>query len=367
MNRGLVITPRIEVDLGAIEDNTRFLVGKLARRGIDVTGVTKATLGSPDVAKAMVRGGVKRLGDSRVENLEALREAGLRVPMMMLRSPAPEWADRTVRSADFSLVSDLDVVAALSAAAGKRAVTHGIVLMVELGDLREGVMVADALDAARTISRTRHLTLAGLGANFACRSGVIPGDDQMQQLGAIAATMRSMFGVPGPLFSGGNSANLGWALGRGRVGAINDLRLGESILLGLDPLTRKPIPGLRTDAFAVVGSVIESLSKPAAPWGTRAQGAFGAVAAPTARGTIVQTIVALGRQDVDPEGLVPPAGIRVLGASSDHLVLETPARLAAGTEVRFGVDYSSLMRAMTSPFIAERLLPVPSPVDAVTA
>src|SRR4029078_6299147 len=156
-------------------------------------------------------GGVKRLGDSRVENLEAMREAGVRVPLVMLRSPVPEWADRTVRSADFSMVSDLDVVTALSVAAGKRAVTHGIVLMVELGDLREGVMVADALDAARTISRTRHLSLAGLGANLACLSGVIPVDDQMQQLGAVAGTMRSLFGVPTPLFSGGNSANLGWA------------------------------------------------------------------------------------------------------------------------------------------------------------
>ncbi|MCR6712312.1 MAG: alanine/ornithine racemase family PLP-dependent enzyme [Demequina sp.] len=357
-----MITPRIEVDLAAIEQNARTLVSRLARRGIAVTGVTKATLGSPDIAKAMIRGGVKRLGDSRVENLEALREAGVRVPLVLLRSPAPEWADRAVSSADFSLVSDLDVVTALSVAAGKRALTHGIVLMVELGDLREGVMVADALDAARTISRTRHLKLAGLGTNLACLSGVIPGDDQMQQLGAVAGTMRSLFGTSTPLFSGGNSANLGWALGRGRVGAINDLRLGESILLGLDPLTRTPIPGLRTDAFAVVGSVIESLSKPAAPWGHRAQSAFGAVAAPTARGSIIQTVVALGRQDIDPDGLTPPPGFRVLGASSDHLVLETPTRLPAGTEIRFGVDYSALMRAMTSPFVAERLIPV-----AVTA
>jgi len=353
-----MIAPRIEVDLVAIEHNTRFLVSRLWRKGIAVTGVTKATLGSPDIAKAMVRGGVKRLGDSRIENLEALREAGLRVPMVLLRSPSPEWADRAVHSADITLVSDLDVVTALSAAAGKRAVTHGIVLMIELGDLREGVMIADALDAARTISRTRHLTLAGLGTNLACRSGVIPGREQMQQLGAVAGTMSTLFGTQPTLVSGGNSANLGWALGREPTGAINDLRLGEAILLGLDPLTRAPIPGLRTDAFAVVGSVIESLDKPASPWGARAQNAFGEVAASTARGTIVQTVVALGRQDVDPDGLTPPTGTRVLGSSSDHLVLETPTRLAAGTEVRFGVDYSALVRAMTSPFIAERLIRV---------
>lgn len=364
-----MITPRIEIDLGAIEHNTRVLASRLQRRGMGVTGVTKATLGSPDVAKAMLRGGATRLGDSRIENLEALREAGIREPLVLLRSPAPEWADNVVGTANISFVSDLDVVTALSVAAGKVAATHGIVLMVELGDLREGMMVADVLDAARTISRTRHLVLAGVGANLACRAGVIPGDDQMQQLGGVASAVKSMFGVAVPLISGGNSANLGWALGRGRVGAINDLRLGESILLGLDPLTRTPITGLRTDAFTLVAPVIESLTKPAAPWGARAQSAFGAVPATTGSGSIVQTIVALGRQDTDPDGLTPPVGVHVLASSSDHLVLETPARLASGTEVRFGVDYSALMRAMTSPFVAERLMPaaVPVPAEAASA
>ncbi len=351
-----MITPRIEVDLSAIEHNARQLVTRLAKRGISVTGVTKATLGSPEVAKAMIRGGVTRLGDSRLENLEALREAGIRVPLVLLRAPAPAWADRTVAVAGTSLVSDLDIVTALSVAAGRRAVTHGIVLMVELGDLREGIMVADVLDAARVISRTRHVALAGLGTNLACRSGVVPGDDQMQQLSGVASTIASKFGVPVPIISGGNSANLSWAFGQGRVGSINDLRLGEAILLGIDPLTRKPIEGLRTDAFTVVAPVIESLTKPSAPWGVRDQGAFGTSAKLRDRGVIVQTIVALGRQDVDPEGVVPPVGMSVLAASSDHLILETPSRLAAGTSVRFGVDYSALLRAMTSPFVEERLV-----------
>lgn len=350
------MSPRVEIDLTAIEHNARELVTRLGKRGIGVTGVTKATLGSPEVANAMLRGGVKRLGDSRIENLEALREAGIRVPMTLLRAPAPDWADRAVVAAEASLVSDLDIVTALSVAAGKRAYNHGIVLMVELGDLREGLMAADVLDAARIISRTRHVSLAGLGANLACRSGVIPGDDQMQQLSGLATTIASKFGTPTPIITGGNSSNLGWALGSGRVGGINDLRLGESILLGVDPLTREPIEGLRTDAFTVVAPVIESLHKPSAPWGMRGRSAFGAVRPARDRGTIIQTIVAIGRQDTDAEGLTPPVGMSVLASSSDHLVMETRTVLPAGTEVRFGVDYSALLRAMTSPFVAERIV-----------
>lgn len=364
-----MISPRIEIDLAAIESNTHELVNALSRRGISVTGVTKATLGSPEVARAMLRGGARRIGDSRIENLEALTDDGIRAPLLLVRSPAPDQAERAVACASVSLVSDMDVVTALSVAAGKRALNHGIVLMVELGDLREGVMTTEVLDLARKISRTRHVTLVGLGTNLACRAGVIPGDAQMRELSALVTLLAGRLGVPMAHVTGGNSANLGWALGGGEVGRINDLRLGEAILLGVDPLTRLPLDGLRTDAFTVVGAVIESREKPVASWGATALSAFGAIpvvggevalaSAPRDRATRIQTLVSLGRQDVDPDGLTPPVGVTVLAASSDHLVLETPAPLPAGTELRFGVDYSALLRAMTSPFVSERLVTAP--------
>ena len=88
------------------------------------------------------------------------------------------------------------------------------------------------------------------------------------------------------------------------------------------------------------------------PWGDRTVDSFGGTPAAVDRGTIVQTLVSLGRQDVELEGLIAPDGITVLGASSDHLVLETPHRLRPGTELRFQVGYSGLLRAMTSPYVA---------------
>ena len=67
-------------------------------------------------------------------------------------------------------------------------------------------------------------------------------------------------------------------------------------------------------------------------------------------------MLALGIQDVDPAGLTPPAGITIVGASSDHLVIEADQPLAVGEELRFGLDYSALLRAMTSPFIQRHCL-----------
>ena len=71
------------------------------------------------------------------------------------------------------------------------------------------------------------------------------------------------------------------------------------------------------------------------------------------RGDVSQTILAIGRQDTDPSGLRPPEGIDVLGASSDHLLLESDRCLSIGAEVAFQVDYSAMLRAMTSPFVSK--------------
>jgi predicted amino acid racemase len=66
--------------------------------------------------------------------------------------------------------------------------------------------------------------------------------------------------------------------------------------------------------------------------------------------------VALGHQDVDPAGLTAPAGMTIVGASSDHLLIDAGAtRPAVGSEITFGLNYSALVRAMTSPFVARRL------------
>jgi predicted amino acid racemase len=351
-----VSAPRLEVDLGAVTHNTRTLVDLLARRGIRVTGVTKAALGSPDVAAAMLAGGASGLGDSRVENLARLRPAdGVPpdVPLTLIRSPMLSQADDVVRIATTSLFTEARTLDALSDAAGRRGTRHDVVLMVELGDLREGVPAAELVDLARSVRRHAGLRLAGIGTNLACQSGVVPGPRAMGELSLLAEQVEVACGHPLTVVSGGNSASLGWALGTDDVGRVDELRLGESLLLGTDPLTRRPIDGLRTDAFALVAEIIEVQVKPAQPWGEIAQAAYGDAAARPGRGTVRQALVAVGRQDVDPDGITPPEGVVLLGASSDHLVLDVgDVQVDVGDELRFGLGYGALVRAATSPFVA---------------
>lgn len=350
-------TPRLEIDLDQIRDNVAVLVDRLAARGIGVTGVTKATMGSPSVARAFLAAGVTALGDSRIENIERMRAAGIDATMVLVRSPMLSQCDRVVAHADISLNTELDVLRALSDAAGRAGRTHQVVLMVELGDLREGIMPGNVPAVAARVTELPHLALAGLGANQACQSGSTPDAESMAELGALTTAIESHLGVRLPIVSGGNSANLGWALGPGPVGRVNTLRLGESLLLGRDPLDRSPIAGLHTAACALVAEVIECKEKPSRPWGRIGEAAFGPAPPAHDRGPTTRVILAVGHQDVDPAGLIPPAGFAVLGASSDHLVLECggpPPPI--GAELRFGLDYAALLAATTSPFVAEVFL-----------
>ena len=348
--------PRLEIDLDKIHHNALTLVERLSERGISVTGVTKATLGSPEIANAWLQAGVIGLGDSRIENIESMRRAGIAASMTLVRTPMGSQADQVVAFADVSCNTELDVIRQLSSGAQRTNRRHGIVLMVELGDLREGIMPDHLEGMVREVLCLPNLAFKGIGANLACRSGVSPDAKNMAELSALADEIDETFGARMSLVSGGNSANLDWALKGTETGRINNLRLGEAMLLGREPLHRQPIKGLHTDAFILIAEVIESKKKPSKPWGEIAQAAFGEVAPGSDVGSILQTILAIGRQDTDPTGLGPPAGIEILAASSDHLVVDSSNshdRLAVGSEISFQLNYSALLRAMTSPFITK--------------
>jgi predicted amino acid racemase len=348
--------PRLEIDLSKIQHNARVLVDLLGGRGISVWGVTKAALGLPDIARALLDAGVGGLADSRVENIQTMRRASIIADMTLIRSPMISQAALVVGSADISLNTEIEVISELSKAASAMGRQHGILLMVELGDLREGIMPADLESVVRQVLRFPNIALKGIGTNLACRCGIVPDAENMGELSKLADAIDRTFGPVISIVSGGNSSNLNWVLGGADTGRINNLRLGESILLGREPLHRKPIEGLFTDAITLVAEVIEFKVKPSRPWGEVAEAAFGAVGPLEEIGRISQAIFALGHMDTDPEGLTPPSGTKILGSSSDHLIVDSgEKRMSVGAEITFQLNYSAMIRAMVSPFIAKRI------------
>ena len=347
-------TPRLEIRLDLLTDNATSLIDRLRARGITVCAVTKVTLGSPEIAAALMAAGATSLGESRVRNVETLRRGGVDAPVLLVRSPLLSEVDRVVRVTDVSCNSELATLHRLSETAQRQRRIHGVVLMVELGDLREGLMPGSLHAAAQRVVDLPGLTLRGIGTNLACQNGVVPDVDNMGELSALADGVEQRCSVRLDIVSGGNSSNIGWALDPASdIGRVNHLRLGESILLGTDPVDRSAIEGLRPDVFTLVAEVIESQTKPSQPWGSISYTAFGDGVEPDASvRPMHRVIVALGEQDVDPTDLVPPAGFEILGASSDHLVLDAGDQVVSvGQELRFGIGYRALLRAMTSPFV----------------
>ena len=353
-----VETPRLEIHIDRIAQNAAAVISQCGSSGIQVAAVTKVMQAHPALLRALEGSGCVMLADSRIDNLKRVAEAGMGLPTMLLRAPTPCNAAEAVRWADYSLISSRETAEALSGAAGWAGLRHKVVVMVDVGDLREGVWPDRAVDVVAGIARLPHLEVAGLGTNLACFGGVVPTREKMEMLTGIRDECRSVTGHPLELVSGGNSANLPLLASGDMPDEINHLRIGDAIVLGRNVLDRSPWPGTRQDTVGLVAGVIELQRKPSVPVGETGQDAFGNTTHFTARGLRLRAICDIGRQDVAPEAIEPiDPGIEVLGASSDHLIIDvTDARspVAVGSEVRFLPSYGGLLSASTSPHIRKQ-------------
>jgi predicted amino acid racemase len=348
------MTPRIEINLAKIAHNATKLLRLFGAKGIDIMGVTKVVCGDSMIAEVLVDKGIRMLADSKLENLQKMRDAGVQAQFVLLRTPGLSEVESVVKYADISMNTELSTVQCLSAAAMKYNIQHQIILMVEMGDLREGIMPTDVEGFVRATMQMPGIKVVGIGASFACFGGIMPSEKKMEQLSWLSSIIKSQFSLSLPYVSGGNSANYNWFASAESVGNINNLRLGESIYLGCEPLERKPIPGLYTDAFTFVSEVIEAKFKPSKPYGETGQDAFGNHPQFMDKGYMRRGILGVGAQDVLVTGLNPQIDIEILGSSSDHTLLDLKqTHLKVGDEVRFSLNYGALLSAMTSPYVSK--------------
>jgi len=347
-----MLTPRIEINLEKIAHNAKALKDLYGSKGIDVIGVTKVVCGNPYIAEALVKSGIRILADSRIENIRRMLNAGVQAQFLLSRTPGLSQAEDVVKYTDISLNTELSVIEKLSTYAIDYDRPHKIILMVELGDLREGLMPSDLDNTVKRVLDIEYIELIGIGTNLACFGGVKPDEEKMGYLSSIANDIEEKFGLTLEYVSGGNSANYNWFMSTMDVGRINNLRLGESIYLGCETLFRKPIPGLYTDAMTLVSEVIESKIKPSLPYGEICQDAFGNVPEFQDKGQIRRAILGIGLQDVLLSGLTPRADIEIIGASSDHIIVDAKnIDLIVGSELKFDLNYGALLSAMTSLYV----------------
>lgn len=351
--------PEIVIDLAKITKNVEVIKRIAGPYQVDVVGVTKVFSGEPKIAAAMLAGGIRMLADSRLENLARLKRAFPDTPLMLLRQPGLSQVDETVALAEVSLNSNLEVLQALSRAALKRQESHRVILMVDMGDLREGIWPEELPQLVAQVLPLKGLRLEGLGVNLACYGGVIPTSENLGNLVELAEEMEREFGISLPVISGGNSATLA-LLQKGDVPPrVSQLRIGEGIVLGCETVNRHLLPGAFSDAFILRAEILESYDKPTIPIGSIGQDAFGEIPKFLDEGWRQRGIIALGRQDVPTEGLIlRDARLKIFGASSDHLIVDLTEApdLTVGSALEFNLSYGGLLGAMTSPFVHKRYI-----------
>lgn len=355
-----MITPYLTIDLDKITHNAVTLVELCQGQGITVTGVTKCVCGHPEVARAMLRGGVISIADSRMKNIQRLKASAIDTDTVLLRVPPLSKVDDVVQSVAISLNSELSTLKALSEAAQRHGKIHEVILMVDLGDLREGIWPDDLMPFIRKTIELRGIQIRGIGANLACFAGVIPTADNMNRLVALADDIEQTFAINLQWLSGINSSGLDLIASGQMPKRINHARIGEAILLGCETTERRPWPGTHQDAFLLYAEVLELKEKPSRPIGPCSEDAFGKRPQFAERGKMLRALLNVGREDIDPEGITPlDPRIGILGASSGYLVADVTAMgdsLAVGDELAFRLNYSALLAAMTSKYVEKHCL-----------
>lgn len=349
--------PRILIDREKVKHNTKVIAEMANDKGIAIYAVTKVYCGNTDIAKASLEGGAVGLADSRIENLKKLAEFD--IEKIMLRIPMISQAEEIVKYADISLNSEIETIKALGIEAKKNGSVHKIVLMIDLGDLREGILPEDVDKTVAAILDVEGILLYGIGVNLTCYGGVIPDDNNLGQLSDLARHIEEKFHIHLNVVSGGNSSSI-YMLEGGLPERIDNLRIGEAIVLGRETKEGLRIENTYDDAFMLEAEIVELKEKDSYPKGTIGMDAFGNKPEYVDKGKMKRAIIAVGRQDVSPSNITPvDERLEIIGASSDHMIIDvTHSNIAykVGMTMKFKLDYSSLLSLFTSEYIKKEIL-----------
>ena len=344
--------PVLKVDLDAVRTNARVVCELCAGKGIEVAGVIKFSDGDLAIAEAYSSGGCRQIASSRTVHLKRIKEEMPQIRTMLIRIPMLSETEEVAQYCDISLNSEESVLDRLNEEAAKYDKIHDVILMLDVGDRREGIMGSDRLTelAVKVENEMEHLHLLGVGSSFACASGVLPDWDNLSELAACAEQVEEAIGRELEIVSGGSSITLTLLTADKPVPQkINHLRIGGAIAnpMGIRKNRGVVIEGAREDAFEIAAEIVEIADKPSAPAGARKNWAGQTIECED-RGIRRRALVALGSQDIgDPKQLIPlDEGMEIVGGSSDHTIVdvtECGKELLPGDTISFRAFYMPLL------------------------
>ncbi len=347
--------PQLEFDLALLRSNADAVISRCRGMGIRVCGVVKGVDGLPEAARVLRAAGAEELGPSRLEQVVKCRAAGVPGPWLLIRIPGLTELPDVGALCETSLQSEWPTLLALEEECLRQNKTHRVIVMTDLGDLREGFWdKKELVDVCERVERDLpHVQLAGIGVNLTCYGSTKPTPEKMNELVGLARQVEQRIGRKLEIVSGGATSSFTLVHWGTMPAGVNHLRIGEAILLGKDLQVDwgiRDMDYLRMDALTLRAEVVEVKDKPTYPIGEFAIDAFGRKPVYEDRGIRRRAILALGRADVgELESLIPrEPGMTVIGGSSDHCIVDVedcPRRLQVGDIVEFSLCYSHMLYA----------------------
>ncbi len=354
--------PNITIDLNKLRENVEA-IGKIVKKENDYTfGVVTKGLCADDKFVDLVCNSevVDFVADSRMQNLEkfAKKARNADKKTLLLRIPMQSEIAQVVEHVDICMISEFETIRMINGEAQKAGKVQDLLLMIDLGDLREGIFFKNTDEiyaVAEEIVNLDNINLYGVGVNLTCYGAIIPKRDNLSKLVEFAKEIEKRFGIKLEMVSGGNSSSVYLMEKDDMPTGINSLRVGEACLNGNDTAYGSKFQGTFDDAFILNAEIIELKEKPSVPIGESGLDAFGKKPVYEDRGVIYRAIVAIGKQDIDTDSIEPvDSQVDVLGGSSDHVILDVTKcdrKYKLGDIVSFKVGYGSMLKAMTSPYV----------------
>lgn len=352
--------PVVEVDLKKLKHNIDEMVRRCREKGISVAGVVKGFNAIPETLRLYEESDCTQIASSRLEHLEDARNMGLKGPFLAIRIPMLSEVPDLVRLADMSLNSELTVVKAIDEECKRQGKKHSVILMADLGDLREGYWDKEEMvEAASYIENNLDkVYLAGVGTNLGCYGSINATPEKMEELISVAESIERRIGRRLDIISGGGTTSFPLVYNNTMPKRINHLRMGEGIALGKDlqDLWGLDMSFLNKNVFTLKAEIIEIKDKPSYPVGEIFVDCFGNRGEYVDRGIRKRAIVGVGKVDFALDSQLEPRtkGVEVLGSSSDHLILdieETNEGLKVGDILEFDLRYSTMVYLTSSKYV----------------
>ena len=345
-----------------LRHNYEYLDKLFKNNGIKWGITTKLLCGNRDFINEVTDLGVGEVHDSRISNLKVVKNIDPDTVTIYIKPPPKDTIPDLIKYADISLNTELSTMHELSEEAVRQDKVHKVIIMIEMGDLREGVMRDDLVDFYEKVFRLPGLEVVGLGTNLNCLHGVMPDGDKLIQLALYKQIIELRFKKKIPLVSGGTTVTIPLLLNNQLPDGINHFRIGEALFFGKDLFSDGVIEGMSDQVLELYTQIIEITEKPMVPTGdlgVNPQGKTAEINEEDRGKTAYRAIVDIGTLDIQPNYLIPVNdSITISDASSDMLVLDVggnPKGYKVGDMIRFKLKYMGALGLMSSDYIEKKV------------